>query len=49
LNFADNEGEKKKKFILASGLWGFFIDDVWDQDSAYMKVLAKEVSYTGLF
>lgn len=37
--------EKKEKFILASSLW-VLLDDVWDQDSAYMEVLAKEVSYT---
>ena len=46
LNFADNEGKQKKREILF-GVWfmGFFLDDVWDQDSAYMEVLAKEVSY----
>jgi len=41
---------KKKRNLFWHLVYGvFFIDDVWDQDSAYMKVLAKEVSYTGLF
>jgi len=44
LNFADNEGEKKIVYEMVIQLMGF-LDDVWDQDSAYMEVLAKEVSY----
>lgn len=44
LNFADNEGEKKQSMRWLFSLW-VFLDDVWDQDSAYMEVLAKEVSY----
>jgi len=48
LNFADNEGKKTKR-VSGHLVYGVFLDDVWDQDSAYMEVLAKEVSYTGLF
>ena len=36
--------KKREELSLVSDLWGFFLDDVWDQDSAYMEVLAKEVS-----
>lgn len=35
---------KKIVYEMVIQLMGF-LDDVWDQDSAYMEVLAKEVSY----